>query len=167
MENPVPTMLTSIGLNMLVWIIDLPMKNFVLPLVIVSFISTMPAGCVPSSTSTALRIVFTPTSKSPAGAFKSGQYRNLFQEYLNKSDPEMQSRLGAAWEQLFYGDDDSDSNVAVDYIWFAADPEKGKPFVRALWDTPVPSGKWRYYDGMLYMLGLLQASGSFRIYTHQ
>jgi oligosaccharide reducing-end xylanase len=108
MDNPAPTMLTSIGLNMLVWIIDLPMKNFVLTLVIVSFISTISAGCTPPGTPTALPIVFTPTSESPAGAFKSGQYRNLFQEYLNKSDAEVQAKLGDAWEQLFYGNDDSE-----------------------------------------------------------
>jgi oligosaccharide reducing-end xylanase len=46
----------------------------------------------------------------------------------------------------------------------AAGPEKGKPFVQALWDTPVPTGTWRYYDGMLYLLALLQVSGNFRIY---
>jgi endo-1,4-beta-D-glucanase Y len=109
------------------------------------------------------------------------------------------------------------SNVAVDYAWFAADPWEvqqsnrlleffyaqgvgaygnqytleGKPlagdhspglvamnavaalaattgkrqaFVQALWDTSTPSGKWRYYDGMLYLLGLLHVSGNFRIY---
>lgn len=49
----------------------------------------------------------------------------------------------------------------------AADPEKGKPFVQALWDAQIPSGKWRYYDGMLYMLGMLHVSGNFRIYTPQ
>jgi oligosaccharide reducing-end xylanase len=47
----------------------------------------------------------------------------------------------------------------------AADPEKGKPFVQALLDARVPSGKWRYYDGMLYTLALLHVSGNFRIYT--
>jgi oligosaccharide reducing-end xylanase len=110
------------------------------------------------------------------------------------------------------------SNVAVDYAWFAADPWEveqsnrlleffygqgmdkyvnqytlaGKPlssdrstglvamnavaalaattgktqkFVEALWNAPVPSGKWRYYDGMLYMLALLHTSGNFRIYA--
>ncbi|MCX6032210.1 MAG: glycosyl hydrolase family 8 [Chloroflexi bacterium] len=46
----------------------------------------------------------------------------------------------------------------------AASPEKGKPFVQALWDAQIPSGKWRYYDGMLYLLGLLHDSGNFRIY---
>jgi oligosaccharide reducing-end xylanase len=46
----------------------------------------------------------------------------------------------------------------------AADAEKGKPFVQALWDTQIPNGKWRYYDGMLYILGLLHVSGTFKIY---
>jgi len=49
----------------------------------------------------------------------------------------------------------------------AADLEIGKPFVQALGDTQIPAGKWRYYDGMLYMLGLLHVSGNFRIYTPQ
>jgi oligosaccharide reducing-end xylanase len=47
----------------------------------------------------------------------------------------------------------------------AADPEIGKPFVQELWDAQIPSGKWRYYDGMLYMLGLLHTSGYFRAYS--
>jgi oligosaccharide reducing-end xylanase len=47
----------------------------------------------------------------------------------------------------------------------AADPAKGKPFVQALWDAPIPSGTWRYYDGSLYFLALLHVSGQFRIYS--
>ncbi|MGZ9163730.1 MAG: glycosyl hydrolase family 8 [Anaerolineales bacterium] len=46
----------------------------------------------------------------------------------------------------------------------AADPEKGKPFVQALWDQVIPTGQYRYYDGLLSLLGLLQVSGNFRIY---
>ena len=46
----------------------------------------------------------------------------------------------------------------------AADPETCKPFVQELWEVQIPSGKWRYYDGMLYMLGMLHVSGNFRIY---
>jgi oligosaccharide reducing-end xylanase len=46
----------------------------------------------------------------------------------------------------------------------AADEETGQPFVQALWDTQIPSGKWRYYDGLLYLIGLLHVSGNFRIY---
>jgi oligosaccharide reducing-end xylanase len=47
----------------------------------------------------------------------------------------------------------------------AADHATGEPFVQALWDTQVPSGTWRYYDGLLYMLGMLHVSGNFKIYT--
>jgi oligosaccharide reducing-end xylanase len=46
----------------------------------------------------------------------------------------------------------------------AADQSVGEPFVEELWKTAIPSGKWRYYDGMLYMLALLYDSGQFRIY---
>lgn len=47
----------------------------------------------------------------------------------------------------------------------AADPETGQPFVRALWEADIPSGRWRYYDGMLYLLAMLHVSGNFRIYA--
>ncbi len=46
----------------------------------------------------------------------------------------------------------------------AADREIGEPFVQAFWDQPIPTGQYRYYDGLLMMLGLLQVSGNFRIY---
>jgi oligosaccharide reducing-end xylanase len=49
----------------------------------------------------------------------------------------------------------------------SADQDIGKPFVQALWNTQIPSGRWRYYDGMLYMLGFLHVSGNFKIYTPQ
>ena len=55
------------------------------------------------------------------------------------------------------------ANAAIAAL--AADPEKGKPFVQALWDTKIPSGQWRYYDGMLYILALLHVSGHFQIYA--
>lgn len=47
----------------------------------------------------------------------------------------------------------------------AADPELTRPFVQQLWDAPIPSGKWRYYNGLLYYLGLLQAGGRFQVYA--
>jgi oligosaccharide reducing-end xylanase len=46
----------------------------------------------------------------------------------------------------------------------AADRAIGEPFVQELWDLKVPTGTYRYYDGLLMMLGLLQVSGNFRIY---
>ena len=38
-----------------------------------------------------------------------------------------------------------------------------KAFAEDLWNAPVPTGTWRYYDGMLYMLGLLACSGKFEL----
>jgi oligosaccharide reducing-end xylanase len=109
-------------------------------------------------------------------------------------------------------------NVAVDYLWFAADPWQveqsdrllrffhdqgmgsytsqftidGQPagqqhratgliamnavaalaassdirweFIEEFWNTPIPSGRYRYYDGLLYFMALLHLSGNFRIY---
>ena len=41
---------------------------------------------------------------------------------------------------------------------------KRAEFVRAVWDTPLLTGSYRYYDGLLQMLALLQLSGHFKIY---
>lgn len=38
-----------------------------------------------------------------------------------------------------------------------------KPFAEDLWNMEMPSGTWRYYDGTLYMLGLLACSGKFNV----
>ena len=40
-----------------------------------------------------------------------------------------------------------------------------KEFIEEFWNTPIPEGRYRYYDGMLYMLGMLEVSGNFRIYN--
>ena len=45
----------------------------------------------------------------------------------------------------------------------AATADKAPKFLEALWDARIPSGKWRYYDGLLYMLALLHVSGNFQI----
>ncbi len=37
-------------------------------------------------------------------------------------------------------------------------------FVQNLWDTKTPTGKYRYYDGCLYMFGMLAMSGQYKIY---
>jgi oligosaccharide reducing-end xylanase len=47
----------------------------------------------------------------------------------------------------------------------AADPDLGRPFVAELWDTGVPQGKWRYYDGLLYLMAVLHAGGRFQIHS--
>lgn len=46
----------------------------------------------------------------------------------------------------------------------ATDRARAKEFVEALWKMPVPSGQYRYYDGMLYMMSLMHCGGEFRIW---
>jgi oligosaccharide reducing-end xylanase len=46
----------------------------------------------------------------------------------------------------------------------AADPALARPFVDMLWKMDAPSGHYRYYNGMLYMLALLETGGRFKAY---
>jgi len=48
----------------------------------------------------------------------------------------------------------------------AATHPLAKDFVEALWNTPIPSEfDERYYDGLLYLMGMLHCSGEFRIWA--
>jgi len=47
----------------------------------------------------------------------------------------------------------------------AANSADAKLFVQRLWDMPIPTGRKRYYDGLLYFLALLQTGGRYRIYS--
>jgi oligosaccharide reducing-end xylanase len=46
----------------------------------------------------------------------------------------------------------------------AATHPRARGFVEALWALEPPSGRYRYYDGLLQFMALLHASGNFRIY---
>jgi oligosaccharide reducing-end xylanase len=50
-------------------------------------------------------------------------------------------------------------------VSLAADHPLAKDFTEALWNTPIPSSfNERYYDGLLYLMGMLHCSGEFRIW---
>lgn len=62
-------------------------------------------------------------------------------------------------------DDHSTGLVAMNAVaCLASTNANRRDFVEELWNTPVPSGPYRYYDGLLYMLAMLQVSGNFKIY---
>jgi len=66
------------------------------------------------------------------------------------------------------GSDHSTGLVAVNAVAsLAATQPRARQFVEALWNLPVPSGRYRYYDGMLYLMALLHCSGEFRIWAPQ
>jgi len=63
------------------------------------------------------------------------------------------------------GNDHSTGLVAVNAVaGLAATHPRSKLFVEAFWNAPVPTGQYRYYDGMLYLLAMLHCSGEFRIW---
>jgi oligosaccharide reducing-end xylanase len=37
-------------------------------------------------------------------------------------------------------------------------------YLKALWNLPIPTGRYRYYDGLLQMLAMIQVSGNFKIF---
>ena len=64
--------------------------------------------------------------------------------------------------------DHSQSIVAMASVAaLAADRKTGEPFVRNLWNLSIPDGPYRYYNGLLYMIGLLQTGGRFHVYAPQ
>ena len=44
------------------------------------------------------------------------------------------------------------------------DKALAKEYVERLWNTKAPTGEFRYYSGMVYMMSMLHVSGRFRIY---
>jgi len=46
----------------------------------------------------------------------------------------------------------------------AAEPSLAQPFLERLWNAEAPTGRWRYYNGLLYFLALLQCSGEFKVH---
>ena len=56
------------------------------------------------------------------------------------------------------------ATTAVAVLASALPPDRTRPFVEEFWNTPIPSGHYRYYDGLLYLLSLLHASGQFRMW---
>lgn len=93
-----------------------------------------------------------PTGVTKLLNFFKGQGAN----YLNHYD----------WNGGNPGGDHSTGLVACNAAACLAITDKtlATPFVQELWNVSIPSGTYRYYDGMLYMLGLLNCSGNFRIW---
>jgi hypothetical protein len=77
---------------------------------------------------------------------------------------------GALWNlngngPLQNGADHSPGLVACNAVAsLAASHARRVDFINNFWDVPMTSGQYRYYDGCLYMLGMLHVSGNFKIY---
>jgi oligosaccharide reducing-end xylanase len=49
-------------------------------------------------------------------------------------------------------------------LGFALPEADAKPFLQELWDTPIPAGSGRYYNGTLYLLAMLHVTGKFHLW---
>merc|ERR1711957_250495 len=47
----------------------------------------------------------------------------------------------------------------------ASDEASSWDFVDELWNTEIPTGRWRYYNGMLYLEAMLVCSGQYRAWS--
>ena len=47
---------------------------------------------------------------------------------------------------------------------FGLSAAAAKPFLQLAWDQKAPTGQYRYYDGMLYMLSMLYLTGTFSLF---
>jgi hypothetical protein len=63
------------------------------------------------------------------------------------------------------GNDHSPGLVACNAVAsLAASHARRVDFINNFWNVPMTSGQYRYYDGCLYMLGMLHVSGNFKVY---
>lgn len=63
------------------------------------------------------------------------------------------------------GGDHSQGLVAMNAVAsLAATNDRAQKFLIEFWNTSIPDGQYRYYDGMLYLLALLHCSGEYKIW---
>lgn len=66
------------------------------------------------------------------------------------------------------GDEQATGLVAMNAsAGLAASHPRKYQFIQALWDSEIPEGRYRYYDGMLYMMALLHCSGQYKAWLPQ
>jgi endo-1,4-beta-D-glucanase Y/peptidoglycan/xylan/chitin deacetylase (PgdA/CDA1 family) len=70
------------------------------------------------------------------------------------------------WNGSNAGGDHSSGLVACNAVAALATSNTtlARPFVQEFWNLAVPTGPYRYYDGMLYMLALLNVTGDFKVW---
>ena len=82
--------------------------------------------------------------------FRHGQYN------LDGSEPTGGYTEGMAGTNAVgafaLADSDNEEDVAL-----------AREYVQHLWDVQPPTGKWRYYAGMVYFLSMLHVSGHFGV----
>ncbi|WP_427982262.1 glycosyl hydrolase family 8 [Agarivorans sp.] len=86
--------------------------------------------------------------------FYADEYTRKGQNYaVHEMDGEIVSAWGSSGQNAMNG------TAAM-----ITNSQEAKQFTERLWKQATPSGKWRYYDGLLHMFALLQMAGEYQIY---
>ncbi|MCQ2959843.1 MAG: glycosyl hydrolase family 8 [Bacteroidales bacterium] len=64
----------------------------------------------------------------------------------------------------YYSEGQKGANGVGVFGLTAGNEALAKENLQKLWDVTPPTGQWRYYNGMVYMLSMLHATGNFRIF---
>ena len=93
------------------------------------------------------------------------EHANRIQSFFYDKGVESYGSLWSLDGTNNYSKDHSPGLVAMNATAsLAASDQKAWTFVEDLWNISPTKGKYRYYDGCLYMMGLLHCSGKFRAY---
>lgn len=107
--------------------------------------------------------------------YLTGRDKENQTEYLRrllrffKSDDFTHAHFALDGSQAFgdYNEGMAGANAVAAYALASSDNADdralAKEFVQRLWDTPPPTGKYRYYEGLVYFLSLLHVSGNFSL----
>ncbi len=90
-------------------------------------------------------------------------YAAFFEVNQQSGRPGAEFRLDGT-ATVSYGQPEAALAAQNAMVAFGVPPETGRYFVEYLWDMSIPSGQYRYYAGMLYMLALLHVSGHFQLF---
>lgn len=98
------------------------------------------------------------------------KYANTLQHFFSTQNASLQPK-GYGQQYSLEGKaldkDHGEGIIAMNAVAaLAATSVEAWSFVDELWHTPPPVGKYRYYNGMLYMLGMLQVSGQYHIHAN-
>ncbi|MGY5452710.1 glycosyl hydrolase family 8 [Agarivorans sp. MS3-6] len=87
-------------------------------------------------------------------SFYADEYKRKGQNYaVHEMDGKIVSEWGSSGQNAMNG------TAAM-----ITDSQDAKDFTQRLWKQATPTGKWRYYDGLLHMFSVLQMAGEYQIY---
>ena len=87
-------------------------------------------------------------------SFYAGEYKQKGQNY---GVHELDGTINSKWAS-------SGLNAMNGTASMIINSQQAKDFTKRLWDQPTPTGKWRYYDGLLHMFSVMQMAGEYKIY---